>query len=211
VELEEICYRGPPIDDLPTFEQLPAEYQALLEQINGFIQWGGGLHGRGACHEPAWHAIATAWRGELALHRLYPAVRESDVPFAQDALGDQYLLRDVWRLAGETGELESVGVGLFDFLATAQNDPIATLSLQPLVRFWEQGGALEPGQLLNVYPPFCFQESARGVSFRPTSSAGQIRFLAALVAQLANLPPGSRVRLVPRPEVAQESEETTEE
>jgi hypothetical protein len=44
-------------------------------------------------------------------------VRPADVPFAEDAFGDQFLLRDgqVLRLGGELGEIAPVADGLEDF------------------------------------------------------------------------------------------------
>ena len=67
MELDHVTYQGPPIDDPAIMDLLPADYRGLLEQINGFVQFGGGLHVRGACQSPAWHAVRIAWEGEQAL------------------------------------------------------------------------------------------------------------------------------------------------
>lgn len=152
---------------------------------------------RGACRTPAWHALGRAWCGEAALHRSYPALRPSDVPFGQDAVGDQFILRDgrVHRLDGETGALADLGVGLHDFLAAVTADPVETLALHPLLQFQREGGALAPGQLLNVYPPFCTAEAAAGVSLRAVAAEERLGFLARFAAHLAGRGDGDRVRL----------------
>jgi hypothetical protein len=102
-------YVGPPIDDPEMFERLLAEYRDLLARANGYVAYHGGLHVRGACLAPEWHSLRAACDGERAVHRLWPVVSLSDVPFAEDALGDQFVLRgaQVHRLSAETGELES--------------------------------------------------------------------------------------------------------
>lgn len=188
-------YVGPPIDDPEILERLPAEYRELLARANGYTAYHGGLHVRGACRAPEWHALRGAWEGERALHRLFPAVLPDDVPFAEDALGDQYLLRGgtVHRLAGETGALVSLGVDLADFDAAVRADPVEYLRLEPLEAFRAEGGALLPGQLLSVYPPYCVSTSAPGRSFKAIAAADRIAFLASLAAQLRDHPDGTAV------------------
>src|SRR5271166_4833360 len=99
MRLEHVTYRGPAIDDRAILAKLPRALTELLEQTNGFIQFHGGLHVRGACRQPDWHSLRAAWESEHAFHQLYPEVDPEDIPFAEDALGDQFLLRDgeVWR------------------------------------------------------------------------------------------------------------------
>jgi hypothetical protein len=92
----------------------------------------------------------------------------------------------VLRLQAETGEISEVSHSLSSFLEVIQREPIETLQLQPLLAFWDEGGELEPGQLLSVYPPFCTKESAAGVSYSAIPAAERIGFLAHLAAQLAN-------------------------
>ncbi len=197
MELRNLTYQGPPIDDPATLHRLPADYRGLLEQINGFIQFGGGLHIRGACTDPTWHALAPVWSGPHAFSTRYRSVAPSDIPFGQDALGDQFLLRDglVYRLAAETGELEALDRGLFAFLEAAQADPVEYLALQPLLRYQREGGALRPGELLSVYPPFCTAESASGVSLRPVPAMERIAFLADLSEQLRGVPEQGKVTI----------------
>src|SRR5258708_35360566 len=90
----QLTFRGPSIDDPDILEHIPNELAELLRQINGFIHSRGGLHVRGACHNPSWHSLRSIWHGDHALHRGYQTVRESDIPFAQDCFGDQFLMRD---------------------------------------------------------------------------------------------------------------------
>lgn len=68
---------------------------------------------RGASANPDWHSLRRVWIGEDCLSQLYPDVNDDDVPFAQDCLGDQFLLRSesVLRLHGETGEVEDLAIG----------------------------------------------------------------------------------------------------
>jgi hypothetical protein len=190
MKLKNIIYRGPQLDDQETFDRLPEDYQALLAQMNGFIKFGGGLHVRGACLEPTWHSLREVWTGEHALHRSFTQLQIDDVPFGQDALGDQYLLRNevVHHLRAETGALDSLHCGLFDFLAAAEANPVEYLALAPLLKFQEQGQQLEPGQLLSAYPPFCTKESAQGVHLAAIPMMERIAFLARFAAQIADVP-----------------------
>jgi hypothetical protein len=87
-------------------------------------------------------------------------------------------------------------MGWRDFLLTAQRNPHEFLSLNLLAEFQTNGGILEPGQLLNVYPPLCTQGSANGVSVKALSALERIRFLADLARQIRNLADGTEVRLV---------------
>ena len=194
-------YVGPPIDDPEMFERLPTEYRELLARANGYVAYHGGLHVRGACLAPEWHSLRAAWDGKRALHRLWPTVSRDDVPFAQDALGDQYLLRrgQVQRLAAETGELESLGVDLVGFDAAVRANPIEYLNLAPLEAFRAEGGVVQPGQLLSVYPPYCVDSADTRRSFRAIAAADRLGFLSSLAAQLRDLPEGTAVRFAIRP------------
>jgi hypothetical protein len=141
-------FTGPPIDDQQILAFLPATLRALLLRANGYIAYHGGLHVRGACVRPEWHSLRAAWFGDEAIHRLFPAVADDDIPFAEDALGDQFILRAgvVNRLDAENGTIESLGVDLVEFDRRVRADPIGYLHLQPLERFRAEGGVLEPGQ-----------------------------------------------------------------
>lgn len=190
-------YSGPPIDDGATLARVPRDLRALLEERNGFIAFGGGLHVRGACGEPRWHSLGYWWTSDDALHRQFAAVRSDDVPFAEDALGDQFLLRDgeAHRLVAESGEIEAMAMGLGGFLRACEADAEGFLQLAPLAAFRGQGGKLAPGQLLSVYPPFVAVESQNGVSMKPVPVEERIAFLAKLARTVAALPDGARLRV----------------
>ena len=172
--------------DVDLLSRLPADLAELLRQTNGFIGFQGGLHVRGACREPKWHSLRDAWQGESAFQSLYSEVRPSDAPFAEDCMGDQFLLRDeiVHKLSAETGDVESLNVSLPAFLQAAEADPVEFLALQPLLRHQQNGGSLEPGQLLSAYPPFIFKESADGVHLAAIPTLERRRFLADLASQI---------------------------
>jgi hypothetical protein len=197
MELTHVTFQGPPIDDPEILKELPRELRHILLQINGFIQFGGGLHVRGACQQPAWHSLRATWHGPEALHRAYPAVRETDVPFAQDCLGDQFVLRDgaVWKLAGETGELAARAGSLADFFAKIEDAPVQFLSLQPLIRFYRDGGNLQPGRLLNAAPPYCVCGDG-DVSLKAIPADDRLRFLADFSRQITDVPDGTKIEIV---------------
>lgn len=189
-------YVGPPIDDAEILERVPAIYRHLLERTNGYVAYHGGLHVRGACLEPLWHSLRAAWFGDAALHRLYPAVQETDIPFAEDAMGDQFLIREdvVYRLFSETGEVESLGLDLYEFDQSARADPVEYLALAPLEQYRAEGGELKPGQLLSVFPPLIVKQDKAAPSYRAIDALERRRWLASLAEQLRGLPDGAQVR-----------------
>jgi hypothetical protein len=195
--LSDLTYSGPDISDPEIISRLPKAYSRLLKQVNGFIAFEGGLHIRGAVKLPRWHSLREAWTGDLALYRLFPELSESDIPFGQDYVGDQFILRDdvVFRMSGETGQLESLETDFDGFLKRAQKDPENYLFLNPLSEFQEEGGKLTPGQLLNVIPPFILKESEKGVLMRAIPVSDQIKFLADFASQIAGAGDGTEVTL----------------
>ena len=195
MKLDHVTFTGPAIDDHDLLDKLPKALAGVLQQTNGFIQYHGGLHVRGACHAPAWHALRDAWIGDDAFHRHYPEMTADDIPFGEDSLGDQFFLREgiVWRLFAETGEIESLEMNFSQFMASVQNDPIEELALQPLMQFQEDGGNLEPGQLLAAHPPFCTEKAEDGVTVSAVPSAERHRFLAEFAAKIRDLPDGEQV------------------
>jgi hypothetical protein len=192
-----ITFKGSDVSDPEILDRVPEDYRLLLNQINGFVMFDGGFHVRGAVSSPEWHSLRKVWLGDFALHKLYPALKDTDVAFAQDCLGDQFILRDdvVYRLSAETGELESLEMDLDTFLDKAQQNPVEFLSLQPLLQYMAEGGKLQLGQLLNAYPPFCMKQSAEGVSLRAVPMFEQLSFLAYLAKQIAGLSEGAEVRI----------------
>jgi hypothetical protein len=198
VGLSTASFVGPPPDDNLVLAMLPRDYTVFLQSINGCVVFDGGLHIRGASDKPDWHSLQRAWLGEDRLSEIYSEVNADDVPFAQDCLGDQFLLRSesVLRLHGETGEVEDLAIGWREFFAAAAANPNEFLSLQLLERFRSDGGSLEPGQLINVYPPLCTAESASGVSLKAIRAPQRIRFLADFAAQIGGLSDGSKIRII---------------
>lgn len=192
-----LTYSGPAISDPDIINRVPEAYSRLLNQVNGFIAFDGGLHVRGAVLSPKWHSLRVVWTGDLALYRLYPELRETDIPFGQDYLGDQFVMRDdvVYRLSGETGKLESLQTDFDGFLKHAQEDPVNYLYLEPLLQFQSEGGKLEPGQLLNILPPFIMKESEDGVSMQAISLFDQIKFLSDFSSQIAGARDGTEVTM----------------
>src|SRR5258708_34211984 len=96
---------GGPRSDPAILDELPGELCAVLRSKNGFILHGGCLHVRGASFEPACHSIRRAWRGHLSIVALYGLAESFGVPFAQDCVGDQFLLCAgfMWTLSAESG------------------------------------------------------------------------------------------------------------
>jgi hypothetical protein len=197
MELKEITFTGKPVDDQDILRRLQPDLSALLERINGFILFGGGLHVRGACKIPLWHSLREVWYGSMAFHRSYAEVQEGDVPFAEDCVGDQFFLRDdkVVKLHAEYGQLESLDLGLEEFLDAAQRDPVEFLGMHPLIQFTRDGGTLEPGQLLLAYPPFCTVEAGSGVHLTAVPAQELLEFHADLSAQMSDLPHGGKIRV----------------
>ncbi len=161
-----MTYKGPKLDDIELLEAVPRSLQSLLTSLNGFVQFSGGLHIRGACLEPEWHSLRRAWRGPSAFHALYSSVDEDWVPFGEDCVGDQFFLncRQVCRLSAETGDVEEMNLTLGDFLKEVNSDPIEFLSMHPLLQLLEDQGELPDGYLVHAYPPFCTKEAADGVT-----------------------------------------------
>ena len=189
-----ITFAGPPILNAAALRELPAPLVDVLGQVNGMVAFNGGFHLRGVCDSPLWHSLDRVRYGGRAFHARYEAVKESDVPFAQDAVGDQWLIRkeQVIRLAAETGGVDVLPMTLPEFLEAARVDPVDVLGLHPLLQFEEDGGSLQPGQLLSVYPPFCTAEAADGVSLEAVPAEERLDFLADLSRQL---PPDGEFRI----------------
>ena len=196
MRLDHVTYSGGEVTDEAIFPRLPPALAGLLRQLNGFVQFHGGLHVRGAVLDPWWHSIRHAWEGSDALSALYPTVSLSDVPFAEDCLGDQFLLREglVCQLSGETGELEHLELTFGDWLERVQGDPVHALSLHPLLQFQSEGGSLVPGELLAAYPPFCTKEAAEGVTLAAVPAQERRRFLAHMAAALRDVPEGGHIK-----------------
>ena len=181
--LKDVIFRGPALtarDEL-LLQTLPAELAAVLRQENGFIAFNGGLHVRGLCAEPAWHSLLVAMQGHTAIHELFVSVRPTDIPFGEDCVGDQFILREggVFILDGEQDRLQSTGLSLDAFFAEAARDPVNFLAMDPLLRLRREGRDLDAGTLVNVHPPFVFDyRGERTVKAVPAPD--RLSFLSAL-------------------------------
>lgn len=195
--MQDITYIGAPVSDSATFKLLPFEMQAFMLQNNGLIAYFGGIHFRGCCQEPAWHSIKEAWQGEQAFWRIYKKVRQSDLPFAQDAVGNQFLLRhnQVWFLDTETGAMQNLNVDFSRFVEAVQRFPGEALDLRAVGTFMQAGAALAPGELLAVYPPQCIQTNGEELNLTRMPVATRLDSLANLHKQVIKLKPGQQIRL----------------
>ncbi|MDO9568829.1 MAG: hypothetical protein Q7J58_05540 [Hydrogenophaga sp.] len=200
MQLEGVTYAGPPFEesDSELLAALPQNLRGLLEQLNGFILHSGGLHVRGVCDSPEWHSLRSVMFGPSALHLAYPALAASDVPFAQDCVADQFVLRagSVYKLSSETGTLESLDLHLPAFFEKATSSPVEFLGMHPLLRHERESSLpLLPGQVLSVYPPFCTKEAANGVSLRPVPVAAALGFLSEFSASIHSVSEGEQIRV----------------
>jgi hypothetical protein len=198
MNLEHITYTGPEFDETSNIiEILPDNLVSLLRQINGFVQYGGGLHLRGVCNEPEWHSIENMMIGPFSLHNSYPAITDTDIPFAEDCVGDQFLLRNrnVIKLFSETGEVEEYGFGLATFLNNASENTVEFLGMEPLLQLQNEGGELKPGELIHVYPPFCTKEAENGVSLKAVPSSEALLYLADFSKQISGLGEGEQFKV----------------
>ncbi|SMC00536.1 hypothetical protein SAMN00120144_1290 [Hymenobacter roseosalivarius DSM 11622] len=194
-----IIYTGAALTDKELLITLPQELQAFLRQHNGVVAYFGGLHIRGCCAEPAWHSLRAVWHGEQALYKTYDTVLTTDIPFAQDCVGNQFLLRqgEVVFLDTETGEIAPLEVDFKHFLIGAEKYPVDALELEPLRRWQQQGGTLTPGQLLHVYPPVCIAAATDKATLAPVAGPKRLAFLAGLYQQIKHLPDGQALTIKP--------------
>ena len=194
MDLKSVTFEGPEIGDEEILTVLPSNLAALLKQMNGFIQYHGGLHVFGACKSPLWHSIRELWQGESAAHRHYEGISPSDIPFAEDCLGFQFLLRDgeVVSLDGETGDVEELHLGLGGFFQWVSENPTDHLGMQPLLQFMQGGDLCQPGELLSEYPFFCTKEAENGVHLSKVSALERRAFLADIYKQLNGLEEGGK-------------------
>lgn len=185
-----VTWTGPSIDDVEVLAGVPKELTALLLKENGVIVRHGALHIRGAVAAPRWHSLREAWFGEAAFSKLYDTVRPTDIPFAEDMLGDQFLLRDgrVLRLIAETGEIEEKESSLAAFLERVDSHPEDYLNLS-LTR------EIEPGFLLFAVPPFCIQMDTGGYSLKACPAHEVILIHADIARQIRSVPEGGHVIL----------------
>lgn len=193
----ELTYSGSAVNDFELLARLPGALAAALTETNGFIAFSGGLHVRGICASPDWHSLERIWSGSEAFHHTYTSLSSWDIPFGEDALGDQFFLRDneCFRLLAEVDDVDALGCDFDGFIAQALANPVEFIGLEPLIRFRREGGSLKPGELLNAYPPFSTKEAARGVRLAAVPAQEQHYFMAQLVTQLRDKPKDTRFRI----------------
>lgn len=189
MNLPGITWRGGSVEDFEILGQLPTDLANVLHDSNGFMVHEGSLHVRGAVVSPEWHSLRAAWSGPNSFSRLYPEVRSSDVPFAQDQFGDQFLIREgaIVRLFAETGQIEPLAASLPDFFQQASRD---------IHKFLNVGlnHKLPPGQLIFAYPPFCLRESGAKASLNHAPVSEVIALHAELAGKLRDLPDGGQIQ-----------------
>ncbi len=196
VDLPGLIYEGPPLEEaeLATTD-LPANFAGLLRQINGFVCLHGGFHVRGFCRAPAWHALSTVTEGPRALHAHYRSVQPGDLPFGEESLGDQFLLRDgeVHRLYTETDQIEALSIGLGTFLGGLASEAI--FELPDFLYDWYSQGRLTADKAVQVYPPFAAAKPESGYSFAPVPRLELLDYHIELSKQIRDLPEGTRFRI----------------
>lgn len=197
MKLRDITFSGSPLTDIVTLDKLPEELKRFLTVQNGVIAFNGGLHIRSCSENPLWNSLREYWTGERALFKTYDALRETDIPFGQDCVGDQFFLREnkVFRLFSETGDLENLQVDFKTFLEEANANPDEYLMLGPLKQFENSGQFLKPGELLNVFPLFCMAEAKNGITVRNISIEERMGFLKEVYQQIKNIPDGERIEI----------------
>ncbi|RTQ52126.1 SMI1/KNR4 family protein [Hymenobacter gummosus] len=195
--MQDITYIGEPVSDSATFKLLPFDMQAFMLQNNGIIAYFGGIHIRGCCHEPAWHSLKEAWQGENAFWKTYRNMKHSDLPFGQDAVGNQFFLRrgQVWFMDAETGEIQNLNVDFRTFIVGVERFPNQALDLSAVSSFMEFGALLQPGELLAVYPPNCVKTDEDQFNLTRMPTDVRLASLANLYEQIIRLKPGQKIRL----------------
>ncbi|MFN6946362.1 MAG: SMI1/KNR4 family protein [Cytophagaceae bacterium] len=180
MKLQGIIYKHNDIEDTVTFNLLPEDLRKFLSLVNGFVAYKGALHIRGCCNEPTWHSINEVWTGKNAFWKHYPDILDTDIPFGQDCMGDQFILRNqkVIKLYAETGVVEDLDKNFTEFLDEIENDPINALGMHPLIHYEMENLPLAPGQIIQANPPFCMQKP--GIKLKAVEINQQIENLASL-------------------------------
>jgi hypothetical protein len=212
LHLPHLIFSGPPLSDEPILSRLPAELATALRERNGCVAWQGVVHVRGACREPGWHSLRAASEGPDGFPNLYPELEPGDIAFAEEALGDQFILRDgrVLRLNSETGEVTATAStddtdngrddtddrsGIEQWFRALLADPATILGYEPTQALEAVGGKLDPGQLISVYPPFAISAESVAREFKPVAALTRRGWLAGLAAKMRGLPDGTEVEI----------------
>jgi hypothetical protein len=193
MKLKRVLQQRINISDTDTFDKLPLELQAFFKEYNGLIAFEGGFIIRACVKEPAWLSVQAAYTGGQALARQYTYVQESDIPFALDCFGDQYLWRKgaIVKLNAEYGEVEELAESLAAFMAEVENDPVEYLALESFRSYLAKGNTFTPGQLINVYPPFTMNSANERV-LKAVPAEEQMAFLLNFYQQIKPLAEGGK-------------------
>ncbi len=195
MKLEHITYQGEGKANFDSLDfEIPRDLKSLLNQINGFIQYHGGLHIRGVCQSPDWHSINEVMNGKFAFYKNYAGIIETDIMFAQDCMGDQYFIRKniIYKLYSESGDIEFKDDSFNKFMKRSIEDPIDYLELQPLLQFQNDGNNLSPGQVLHATPPFCTQEAENGVHLGAVPISEALLLLPEMAKVISTLSDGEK-------------------
>jgi len=198
MEFTGITYHNNEITDFETFEKLPNELRDFLKQSNGLIAFNGGLQIKGCTSNPDWISLQEVWNGKLRLVQTYDCLLETDIPFAQDPFGDQFILRDnlVYRLNSKFGELENLDLTFNKFIEAVVNNPVEVLMLESFNQLFQMKIRLKPGQLINVFPPFMFDIGNNEERvFKPVPAPEQISFLKKLYLETKQLSEGQNIEI----------------
>ena len=136
--------------------------------------------------------------GKHSLADRYSKVKDADVPFAENCLGDPFLLREgkVVQLIAEAGEVELVDTTLVGFLRRcARRDPEIWLGARYLRQFVADGEQLDPDRALVAYPPLTLAESTQGVSLKAIPRLAAIDYLSEFARRIKDLPDGTKVKI----------------
>jgi hypothetical protein len=191
-----VIFENKEITDQAIFDELPAEMQAFYSQMNGIVAYEGGFQVRGCVNDPDWFSLRKIWKGDWNLHETYDEVLPTDIPFAQDGFGDQFLLREglVYKLHAEYGELEKIGVGFIDFMKLVTEHPVEILLLESFKKLYETGTEIKEGELMNVAPPFVFETKDKR-SFTAIPVRDRLLFLKSLYEQIKNMKDGDQINV----------------
>lgn len=82
------------------------------------------------------------------------------------------------------------------FFEWITENPVETLSMQPLIQLFDEGSICEPGELLAEYPFFCTEESEDGVQLSKVPALERRAFLVDLYKQVQGLEEGGKFEVV---------------
>lgn len=198
-----MTYQGDHVDtallaELAIHYQLPEGYQNLVLEVNGFVQFNGGIHIRGVVRTPDWHSLMYAMEGDHAYHELYAMIEPTDIMFGEDCVGSQYFLRQgvVYFLDTQTGELENLEMDFSAFIEQMQAEPVQMLGMYPVLQFQDQDQTLKPGEVLAEKPYMFTKEAEKGVALKAIDTTTYRLLLAKVCAQVLALPEDEEYSMV---------------